>query len=241
MFRPVRTNRVSAEIVQQIEAAIESGHLEVGDRLPTERDLTERFGVSRVTVRDALRILEATGLVEVRMGARGGAFVTAPQPDRLGQNLGRMLQLSAVEPWELEETRSRIELTILDLAVERATEEDFAALREICDRTEEAIAAGAYHPRLSAEFHVRLAGSAHNLAMTLLFDSLHGAILLNLLRARATDPKHGPRGLSEHRALIEAIERRDRAGARAVLAEHLERTAHRIRSRPRQDLRQAVG
>lgn len=237
MFRPVQTHRVSGEIVQQIEAAVEAGHLAVGDQLPTERELTQHFGVSRVTVRDALRILEANGLVEVRTGARGGAFVTAPQPDRLGENLGRMLQLSAVAPWELEETRSRLELTILDLAVDRATDEDLADLHEICDRTQAATDAGVYHPRLSAEFHVRLAGATHNLAMALLFDSLHGAILLNLLRARAIDPTHGPRGLHEHRAIIAAIERRDRDAASAVMAEHLRRTADRIRARPRREVR----
>lgn len=233
MFQPVRPRRVSTEIVGQIETAIASGQLGVGDRLPSERELIERFGVSRVTVRDALRILEAYGLVEVRMGAKGGAFVTAPSPHRLGEKLGHMLQMADVEPWELEETRARLELAVLKPVVERASESDIRALREICDRTEAAISAGTFHPRLSAEFHVRVASSAHNRAMSLLFDSFQGAILLNLLRARATDPKHGLRGLEEHRQVVDAIERRDLAAARAVMTEHLERTAQRIRSRPR--------
>lgn len=233
IFRPLRSGRVSSEIVGQIVTAIEGGQLDVGDRLPSERELTERFGVSRVTVRDALRILEANGLVEVRMGARGGAFVTAPGPDRLGENLARMLQLADVEPWELEETRHRLEMAVLEPVVERATGDDLRDLREICDRTEAAIAAGAFHPRFSAEFHVRLAAAAHNRAMTLLFGSFHGAILLNLLRARASNPEHGLRGLDEHRQLIAAIERRDVGSARTLMTEHLERTAHRIRSRPR--------
>ena len=235
MFEPVRSTRVSTEIVGQIESAIEAGHLAVGDRLPSERELTERFGVSRVTVRDALRILEANGLVQVRMGARGGAYVTAPQPDRLGENLGRMLQLSDVEPWELEEARTRLEFMVLRVAVERADADDLASLREICDRTEAAIGDGTFHPRLSAEFHVRLAESAHNRALTLLFNSFHGAILLNLLRARATDPQHGLRGLDEHRAIVDAVEARDLSAARAVMEAHLERTAQRIRSRPLRD------
>src|SRR5437899_4764212 len=75
MFTPVRQSRASGEIVSQIERAIFAGELHAGDRLQSERELAEQFGVSRITVRDALRVLEARGLIRVKVGATGGAFV----------------------------------------------------------------------------------------------------------------------------------------------------------------------
>src|SRR5919198_3938433 len=96
LFNPVSPGRVSAEIVEQVKAAIRDGRLAPGDQLPPERDLTRQLGVSRVSVRDALRMLEAQGLVEVRVGARGGAFVTTPAPGLVGEGIADMLLLSAV-------------------------------------------------------------------------------------------------------------------------------------------------
>src|SRR5918996_5288344 len=78
MFSPVETGRMSGAIVDQVRDLIHKGQLRPGQRLPSERELAERFEVSRVTVRDALRSLETMGLVEIRVGAAGGAFLTAP-------------------------------------------------------------------------------------------------------------------------------------------------------------------
>src|SRR3990170_4953040 len=85
LFRPVNTGRISEEIVEQIKLAIRAGQVRLGDRLPSERDFAEQFGVSRVSVRDALRILETSGLIEIRVGARGGAYVTAPPSTLVGE------------------------------------------------------------------------------------------------------------------------------------------------------------
>lgn len=231
MFQPVNGGRVSGAIVDQVVRAIESEQLLVGDRLPSERALTERFGVGRGTVRDALRVLEAKGLVEVRPGAQGGAFVTEPQPSAIGENLARMLTMASVEPGEVLEVRQLFELVIVDLACERATDEDLQALANIVDRTERAVRAGEFHPRLSAEFHQRLADAAHNRALGLLFRSIHGAIVLTLLLARDVDPSHGERGVEEHRELVEAIRSGDRHRARDVMERHVRRTADRVRER----------
>ncbi len=135
MFTPVTAGRISEEIVDQIKAAIFDGRLRRGDRLPSERDLTERFGVSRVTVRDALRILEASGLIEIRVGARGGAVVTAPGAARVGEGISNMLLLSALTPAEVTEARMVFELGTVALICERADDTDIAELTEICERS----------------------------------------------------------------------------------------------------------
>lgn len=232
MFTPVSTGRISGEIVGQIKTAIREGRLVPGDQLPAERDLTRQLGVSRVSVRDALRTLEAHGLIEVRVGAHGGAFVTAPAPRLVAEGLTNMLMLaSAVTPAEVTETRIVFELAVLDLAVERATAEDVAALEEICDRADASLADGAYDVALSAEFHTRLARCTQNEAIALLAETLHGAVVASLVEAREADPAAGRAGAVEHRALVAAIRERDGARARAIMAEHLGRTARRVGAR----------
>jgi DNA-binding FadR family transcriptional regulator len=223
-FTPVNTGRISAEIVDQIKAAIRNGRLNPGDQLPAERELTKQLGVSRVSVRDALRMLEAHGLIEVRVGARGGAFVTTPAPSLVSEGFADMLRMSDVSPADVTEMRLVFELALLPLAVERATEEDLEELAAICDASE----AEGYDVALSAEFHTRIAQCTHNDALALFAESFHQPLLRSLQVAKQVAPEMGGKGTSEHRELIEAMRRRDVARAVAIMSEHLGRTAERI-------------
>jgi GntR family transcriptional repressor for pyruvate dehydrogenase complex len=228
VFAPVSTGRLSEEIFDRIRAAIVDGRLRPGDRLPSERELTERFGVSRVSVRDALRILEASGLVEIRVGARGGAFVTVPGPGLVGEGLANMLFLSQVSALEVTEARVIFELGMLPLVCARATEEDIEALEEICERSQAEVDAGTYDVELSAEFHRALAKAAHNRATELMAGTFYGPLLMSLQQAKAVAPEMGQRGVTEHVALVEAIRARDADAARDIMLEHLSRTATRL-------------
>ena len=230
LVQPVASGRLSAEIVDQIKDAIRSGRLKPGDRLPPERDLTSQLGVSRVSVRDALRVLEAHGLVEVRVGARGGAFVTAPAPALVGEGMAHMLMLASLTPAEVTEARHVFELAILPLVCERATDDDLAELDAICERAEAALAGGGHDVGLSTEFHVRLAGAAHNGAVSLIANSLQGPLLMSLRAAKRVAPEMGGAGALEHRAIVDAVRARDPERARAIMAEHLARTATRVRA-----------
>ena len=171
LFSAVSVGRVSQVIVDQIRTLIRQGRLRPGDRLPSERDLCERFGVSRVTVREALRVLEAGGLIDVRVGARGGAFVTTPTNARLGEGLADLLQLSPLTAAEVTEARMVFELGIVPLVVERATEEDLVALERLCEDQQTALDDQRYTMEMSAEFHVRVAASTHNKAVEMLVQS----------------------------------------------------------------------
>src|SRR3954469_4068413 len=124
LFAPVSVARASSSIADQIRQAIVTGKLDRGERLPPERELAEQFGVSRVTVRDALRALEAMGLIEVRVGARGGAFVTVPSGSGVGQTMSDMMMMQALTPDDIVEARLVVELGTVTLAGARATEED---------------------------------------------------------------------------------------------------------------------
>src|SRR5215213_10953127 len=122
IFAPITIARASSSIADQIRAAILSGRLEQGERLPPERELAEQFGVSRVTVRDALRALEAMGLIDVRVGARGGAFITVPTGSVVGQTMSDMMMMQALSPEDIVEARLVVELGTVTLACARATD-----------------------------------------------------------------------------------------------------------------------
>ena len=229
LFRPVTVDRVSQVIVDQIKALVREGKLAKGDRLPSERALCQRFEVSRVTVREALRVLEASGLIEIRVGARGGAFVASPTKERLGEGLADLMALSPLTPGDVTEARTVIEVGILPFVVERATDADIANLRRMVDEGQDALDRNAYTMNLSAAFHVGVATCAHNPAIEMLVHSFHGPMLLSLRQAQLVAPAMGRKGTDEHAALVDAIEKRDVESAIRVMTTHLDRTASLVR------------
>lgn len=229
LFNPVNDRRISELIVDQVRLLIRQQRLNPGDRLPAERELCERFGVSRVTVREALRVLEANGLLEIRVGARGGAFVTKPSKERVGEGIADLLTLSAVTAAEVTEARLILEVGMIPMVCERAADDDIAGLLGICERQEAALAAGDYQINLSAEFHSRLAECAHNSAVQMLIHSFRGPLLMSLGRAQQTAPEMGELGAKEHRQLVRAIQKRDAPKATEIMRRHLGRTAKRVK------------
>lgn len=228
MFTAVSPSRMSEAIVDQIKTLIRSNRLRPGDRLPSERELCERMGVSRVTVREALRILEAGGLVEIRVGARGGAFVTTPSSARLGAGLADLITLAPITAVEVTEARLVFELGIIPMIVERATDDDITGLRTLTREHITALRRGEYTMAKSAEFHVRVAACTHNAAIEMLVHSFHGPLLMSLRDAATAAPLMGQRGVYEHRDIVEAIAARDADKATDIMHRHLSRTARRL-------------
>jgi DNA-binding FadR family transcriptional regulator len=220
--------RISEVIVEQVRQLMREGQLKPGDRLPAERELCEHFGVSRVTVREALRMLESSGLVDIRVGARGGAFVTTPTSERVGDGLADLLTLSVISAANVTEVRLVLEVGIVPLVCERATDEDLAALDDIIARSKAALHDGDYTMNLSAEFHVQVARATRNPAVAMLVESFRGPILMSLEEAKATAPEMGELGTDEHQQFVDAVRRRDPEAAASIMREHLERTAHRV-------------
>lgn len=221
---------MSEAIVEQIRTLIRTNQLKPGDRLPSERDLCERVGVSRVTVREALRVLESAGFIEIRVGARGGAFVTSPSSVRLGAGLADLVGLSPLTALEVTEARQIVEVGIIPLVEARATDEDIAELRAMTQEHSKALKAGAYTMEMSAAFHVRVAACTHNAAIEMLVHSFHGPLLMSLRQAQVAAPLMGHRGTGEHRDFVEAIAAHDVERATKIMQTHLRRTARRVGS-----------
>jgi DNA-binding FadR family transcriptional regulator len=220
LFAPVSVGRASTAITDQIRTAIVTGRLREGTRLAPERELAEQFGVSRVTVRDALRALEAMGLVEVKVGARGGAFVTAPTGSVVAQTMSDMMMMAVLSPEDIVEARLIVELGTVTLACARATDEDLGRLRELSELGARELEAGTYTRERSWEFHSLLAASAHNGAVDGLTQSFRSSLSMHPVRAREGSKAHEAT-VVEHRRILEALERRDADIARREMADHL--------------------
>jgi len=220
LFAPIAVARASSAIAEQIRNAILTGRVKAGERLSPERELAEQFGVSRVTVRDALRSIEAMGLIEVKVGARGGAFVTAPTGSKVAQSMSDMMVMSATTPEDIVEARLIVELGTVTLACARASDEDLANLRELCEHGREALKEGTYTREISWDFHARLAQAAHNGAVDGLTQSFRSTLSMHPLRVREGSRAHALT-VDEHLKILEALEQRDGNAARRIMADHL--------------------
>lgn len=178
-FKPVPASADAKDnIAQQVRNQLASGRLAVGSKLPAERTLAEQLGVSRNTLREALRSLENAGLIEFRKGVTGGAFIQNGQGDSIAAGLLDMYHLGAIKPRELTEARVWIESAVIAAAMQRATKADIKALHDNVSATERALKDGDFAQRaaLNVEFHRLLAKSTKNPIMIIVMDGILGVL-----------------------------------------------------------------
>jgi DNA-binding FadR family transcriptional regulator len=130
-FRAARQNRIFQDIVEQIQEAILNGQYQPGDVLPPERELRETFQTSRGTLREALRVLEQKGLIEIRLGVNGGAFVKGSISAPMAESLALMLRYRKISLVHLNEFREDVEGIVTARAAERADESDIKKLEAL--------------------------------------------------------------------------------------------------------------
>jgi GntR family transcriptional repressor for pyruvate dehydrogenase complex len=217
-IEPIKSTRIYEEIVRQVKAMISEGRLKSGDQLPPERDLAEKFVVSRTSVREALRALESLGLVEIRPGE--GTFVREVSVEALIEPLALMLLTQREAIGELFEARLVLEPAIAGLAARRATPEEIQEMARILDEQAREITAGRTGLAQDGEFHAAIAAAAHNRAITRL---VHGIMdLLTQSREESLNTTDRPtRSHEDHRRVLEAIRKRDDAGAEQAMRDHL--------------------
>jgi DNA-binding FadR family transcriptional regulator len=214
-----RTGR-SEEVRRQIERAILSKQFAPGERLPSERELIETFGVSRVSVREAIRSLEALGLVRVYQGR--GAFVS-DRRSGLGEPMARWLEMHRHEVLELLDVRGALDEYAAVSAVKNGNREAlekvkkaqnaFAAAARSREPTSELVA-------LDTEFHIAIAEAGGNRLLYDLLTDLHSYLAES--RYLALTPSNRPRrSAEEHAAIVDALVASDAEGARAATAAHI--------------------
>lgn len=228
MFHPINTVRVSSIIVDRIKVLIREGVLKPNDKLPSERELCQSFGIGRATVRDALRILETMGLIEIRVGSRGGAFVTAPSSTSIANGLNDMIATSTLSAAEVREARLSFEVGLIDLICERITSDDLNVLDKVCSDSLIALEQGCYSLSLSLQFHRALAHCAHNRALDMIVDTFQVTLELFDKPLGEDEPDRGHPGVQEHIELVEAIRSNNPILAKSLLELHRSRTPFRF-------------
>lgn len=221
-WQRIRQVRASDEIVHQFRRALFEGRLKAGDPIGSEKQLTEQFGVSRTTVRDALRTLETNGIVEIRTGMRGGARIAHGDPLRFADVLAIQLQLVGVQRSDVLSAQLGLESVAAELAAANATDEDFANIEALLDRgpAEDLLS----YRESNYAFHEAIAYASHNWPIVTTLRAVHDILKEPPPEGAPFRPPRAESILAQHQAIYEAIKLRDGAQAFNLMREHIGRT-----------------
>jgi GntR family transcriptional regulator, transcriptional repressor for pyruvate dehydrogenase complex len=217
-FESIRRNKVYAEVARQIEGLILK-KLHPGDKLPPERELAEMFGVSRSSIRDAIRSLELMGLVEPRQGA--GTVVREISASSLFNPATTVPVRQRELISELLDFRIMIEPPLAARAATHAGPEEITELEEILRRQEEKVQRGEMTVEEDSEFHYNIAMASGNSVVLKVLDVLMD--LLRETRERSLQREGRPqKSLAGHKRILAAIKRHDGPAAEAAMRHHIE-------------------
>jgi len=223
MFRPVPTDRISQFIVDQIKEAVFQKKLNPGDKLPSERQLMSQFKTSRVTMREALRTLEQFGILEIRRGIEGGAFIRDPNTKFINNFLRDMFSMGKIRISNLTEARMAIEPFSVKLAAERITDD---ALWKILQNIQEAKDCLDKKNKndarlLDLEFHRLIAQASQNPVIFFVIDSIMD-IMENNISSIPLAAKPVERTNQSHAEIYAALKDRDVRKAQDLMLKHIQ-------------------
>ena len=221
LFQQVKKTRISDTVVEQIIGLIESGALKPGDQLPSERELVEQLNVGRATIREALRILEAQGVISVRPGK--GTLVTGDVSRVSGQeSIVAWFQDHADEVLDLLEIREVLERRAAYLAARRADGRMILELQDILHQAEQCVAEGDVTQLgyIDHQFHRVLAKASGNAILSQIIDAI-GDVMLNPRRSIQRLPGRAVTSLEEHRAIFNAIKDGQSETAEQAVLQHI--------------------
>jgi GntR family transcriptional regulator, transcriptional repressor for pyruvate dehydrogenase complex len=225
-WQPVRRVRTHEHVLSQIAERILDGRLSVGDRLPSERELVAVLGVSRTSVREALRIFESMGIIEANVGSGrdAGSTVCGHSSEALGNLLRLHLALARFQLADVVEVRIQLERGAAARAAVAAQAPDITRLKELVAAMQAPDLEHAQFHDLDTEFHVTIARISGNVLVTDMMQALRGAVRAHMQTAfEAIDDWDGiVRRLSaEHLAIATAIEAKRGSEAADLVAEHI--------------------
>jgi GntR family transcriptional regulator, transcriptional repressor for pyruvate dehydrogenase complex len=218
----VKRRRLHEPVADQIRQAIFSGLIVTGHKLPPEREMAEHFQTSRVALREALRALEKEGLITIKRGAGGGAFVADFDNalNALAESLNTVVRLGSAKSAHLTEMRSILEPEITRLATLRATPEDISAIEAVVLAQEHELEGGELSRKLDMEFHRCVAEAAHNPVMNIVVNAVNQSIRDSILRSKRTEEMR-KRVVNYHRNIFEAVQSGNADLAKRVMNSHV--------------------
>jgi len=221
-FRSVKSRKISEQIVQQIKGAILRGAMKPGDRLPPERELVERFRASRISVREALKNLETSGLLRIKPGS--GVFVAEVDSKLLSESLSSILRIRKTSINELTEARVILEPSIARLAAERITAGELLKLEKNIEETLKIVRSNSPAPEKNIEFHSLIAEATHNQIIILTMNPV-----FDVLKEMNKEVKSAlPRGVEisrqsaiYHKKILKALREKDSQKVYELMLKHI--------------------
>jgi DNA-binding FadR family transcriptional regulator len=219
-FQRIDRSRRFIEVTRQLRQSIFNGEYGPGERLPSERELTEQFGVSRIIVREAIWDLKKSGIVEIKRGAHGGAFVQEMKHDAVTSVMHDVLTMGGARPADIVAVRLILEPTAAELAALNATAEDIQAIEKHLQNPPAKMSPETI--KWSIEFHRLVAKASHNLIFSLLVNILLDFtenLILGLFRTHVWDKVYHDD--QSHPAILKKIFQEDANGAKQLFYDHL--------------------
>lgn len=226
-FQAKQVVRPRKQVEHQIKQAILEGEFTQGDKLPSENELAEMFGVSRPTIREALQSLAVAGLIHKIPGAGGGSFVKSVNHESLGRmlydSMSNILALGALNIEEVMSVRRLLDIPVARLAAEHRTDADLVSIRAVLNKQRSISLSDPDVPQLDASFHSAIAEASGNRLLAAFVAALHQVtrpaqyLELSDDLARST--------LRQHKAVLRAIEARDADAAGRAMEQHLDYVA----------------
>jgi len=227
MFQKSNQHRVFQDLVNQIEGAILDGRLKVGDKLPPQRELVEMFQTSRASLREALRVLEQKGLIDIKLGVSGGAIIKAVDTEPVTESLALLIQHQKVSLEELAEFREGVEGNVAALAAQRATRAEIAKLKDLLETARgyvrEGVTAWEKFCEVDNAIHVAIAAASGNSVYGFVLRMVHG----NIQRYYEAHPLKDARILQENYddlcEIVRALEKKQATAVKSLIQGHVRR------------------
>jgi len=235
MFKAAKQTRIFQDVVEQIQEIILAGKLAPGEMLPSERDLKEMLQVSRGTLREALRVLEQKGLIEIKLGVGGGAVVQDVSYDQINESLALLIRYQKVSLQHLSEFRLGVEGRVAALAAERATPADVIRLKSLLERARQFAEKGSDFQKefvgVDKQIHLALAEITGNPVYLSLHHTVHDNIDLYYETFLSMQQREMAENLADLGDIINAVEKKDVDDARQLAEAHVTRFNHYMENR----------
>ncbi len=223
-FEPKRPYQ---EVGLVLRNQLKDGHYQIGERLPPEREIAEKLGVSRTVVREALIMLELENLIEVRKGS-GVYVVQLPKANSVPQDTSNM-----VGPFEMLQARQLLESNIAEFAALQATPNDIVKMRQALELQQQGLEGQntGEEENGDREFHLAIAEATHNSVLVEFFRQIwhmRENPMWHQLHVRITDTAYRKEWYRDHRAILAAMTKKDPVGAKQAMWQHLENVKQRL-------------
>jgi GntR family transcriptional repressor for pyruvate dehydrogenase complex len=217
----------SASLAERLQELILMGGVRLGESLPSERELMTEFDVSRATVREALRVLGAQGLIEVKRGRNGGSYVCGPSGGAVSKSLNLLIQGQAIRLGDLLAAREAIEPVAAGQAAVNRTDDDIAILNQLSEACEQSVGNLQRFSKLNLDWHMAVVKASHNPLFEAFMSSISSAVQ-SATKRKEFDAKTRAIVAKTHWSIFDAIRKGDEEAARRRMGRHVTAYGERL-------------